>query len=64
MRFSVRAQLSGIYYINYELLSSYQRDQNSQGGGEYFRQIRIGVCRQGSQTLPYLRVESRELIPF
>ena len=36
------------------------------GGGVegYSRQFRIGVCRQGSQTLPYLRVENKKMAPY
>ena len=37
---------------------------NPRGGG-YYCQFRIGVCRQGSQTLTLIKKEeNRELIPF
>ena len=35
------------------------------GGGGYFRQVRIGVCRQGSQTLTLFKgKKSRFDTPF
>ena len=58
--YSVRKLTGDLEKAGYTLEETHLK-ANVPGGRGYSRQLRIGVCRQ---TLTYLRVENRELIPF
>ena len=67
-----------MYIFSFKLYISFGTEvpsHSNPGGGRYSRQFRIGVCRQGSQTLTLfkgrksriatlLKVQNQEMAPY